>query len=171
MKINTQQGSPVLRSVRWASVAICAALTAFPLLAEEGFIADEHGCKVANPSPKRSETVSWSGKCVEGYADGKGLLQWYVGGVPSTRYEGTLHGGLLSGQGKLTMPNGGTYEGDWLAGKQDGKGVQAMPDGSRYNGEWKEGLPNGHGEMRSASGETLTGEWKEGTFMGTGEQK
>jgi len=171
MKTITEQGSTIPRSVRWASIGICAALLAFPALAEDGFIADEHGCKVANPSPKRHETVSWSGKCVEGYADGKGRLQWYVDGVPSTRYEGTLRGGLLSGHGKLTMPNGGTYEGGWLAGKQDGKGVQAMPDGSRYDGEWKEGQPNGHGEMRNPSGETLTGEWKEGAFMGAREQK
>ena len=76
MKTITEQGSTIPRSVRWASIGICAALLAFPALAEDGFIADEHGCKVANPSPKRHETVSWSGKCVEGYADGKTVAQY-----------------------------------------------------------------------------------------------
>ncbi len=153
------------------ALIICAALLPFGALAENGFILDQKGCKVGNPSPKPDETVSWSGACLNGYADGKGVLQWYVSGVPSTRYEGTLHGGVLAGQGKLTMPNGASYEGSWLAGKQDGTGVQTMPDGTRYEGQWKNGQPDGHGELRNAAGETLAGEWKEGTYVGPGEQK
>src|SRR5262245_50115736 len=96
--------------------ALAAALACAQAPAEDGFIADKKGCKVSNPSPKPDESVVWSGACVGGYADGNGLLQWSVGGVLSTRYEGTLRAGLLSGQGKLTMPNGATYEGQWLAG-------------------------------------------------------
>lgn len=170
MRTIAQQGS-MARFWRWTVVAICTAFTAFQALAEQGFLADEHGCKVGNPSPKANETVSWNGACVDGYANGKGRLQWYVDGVPSTRYEGTLHGGLLSGHGKLTMPNGASYDGDWLAGRQEGKGVQAMPDGSRYDGDWKNGQPDGHGVMRNAAGETLAGEWKEGAFMGSDAEK
>jgi hypothetical protein len=163
------------RSARWTTargaLAICIALAASQALAQEGFIADKKGCKVSNPNPKADESVAWSGKCVDGYADGKGLLQWYVNGVPSTRYEGTLRGGLLAGQGKLTMPDGASYEGGWLAGKQEGKGVQAMPDGTRYEGEWKNGKPDGRGVLRNAAGETLEGEWSEGAYVGPGQKK
>jgi hypothetical protein len=140
-------------------------------LAEDGFILDKKGCKVGNPSPKPDESVSWSGACLNGYADGKGVLQWYVNGVPSTRYDGTLHEGVLAGQGKLTMPDGASYEGGWRAGKQHGNGVQMMPDGTRYEGQWKNGLPDGHGELRNASGETLAGEWKDGSYVGPEEQQ
>ena len=88
---------------------------------------------------------------MDGYADGKGLLQWYIKNVPNTRYEGALQRGQLSGKGKLTMPDGPTYDGHWLAGKQQGKGVQSMPDGSRYEGEWKNGQPDGRGVFRNAA--------------------
>ncbi len=92
---------------------------------EEGFMRDQQGCKVANPHPKPGESVEWSGQCLEGYADGQGTLQWFVNGSPGTRYEGTLHGGLIAGHGKLTMPDGASYDGSWLAGKPDGRGIHA----------------------------------------------
>lgn len=159
------------RTTARQALAICIALAASQAFAEEGFIVDQKGCKVSNPNPKPDESVAWSGKCVDEYADGKGLLQWYVSGVPSTRYEGTLRGGLLAGQGKLTMPDGASYEGGWLAGKQEGKGVQTMPDGRRYEGEWKNGQPHGRGVLRNAAGETLEGEWNEGAYVGPEQEK
>ncbi len=135
---------------------------------EEGFMRDQQGCKVANPHPKPGESVEWSGQCLEGYADGQGTLQWFVNGSPGTRYEGTLHGGLIAGHGKLTMPDGASYDGSWLAGKPDGRGIQSMPDGTRYEGEWKDGQPDGRGTMRTADGKTLEGMWKEGIYQGSG---
>jgi hypothetical protein len=158
----TLQLMRIVRTVFWlfsATAAVC-------LWAEETFIPDQKGCKVANPSPKPNESVQWSGECVDGYAEGKGLLQWYVDGTVSTRYEGTLQHGLLSGEGKLVMPNGASYEGHWLAGKQEGQGVQVMPDGSRYEGQWKNGQPHGHGMFRNAAGETTEGEWEDGSYVG-----
>jgi hypothetical protein len=154
-----------------AALAIGIALMASQVIAEDGFIPDRKGCKVSNPSPKPNETVEWSGDCLDGYADGKGVLQWYLDGAPSTRYEGTIHGGLLSGRGKLSMPNGASYEGQWLAGKQEGKGVQSMPDGTRYEGEWKNGQPNGHGVLRNAAGETFEGDWEDGAYVGSEKNK
>lgn len=175
MKRSAQQISAVALPSRWpvlcTSFALCVTLGASHAFAEEGFTAAQNGCKVANPTPKPNETVRWNGPCVDGYADGKGVMQWYVGGEPSTRYEGTVHHGQLSGRGKLTMSNGASYEGDWLAGKQDGTGVQAMPDGNRYQGEWKNGQPDGRGVMRNAAGETFDGEWKEGAYVGPAEKK
>jgi len=170
MKAHMQQSSMALISARCAMLAVVAvigiALTVGHVKAEEGFIADQKGCKVANPSPKPEESVRWNGPCVDGYADGKGLLQWYIKTVPSTRYEGALKRGQLTGQGKLTMPDGASYDGQWLAGKQQGKGVQSMPDGSRYEGEWKNGQPDGRGVFRNTAGETLDGEWSEGAYVG-----
>jgi hypothetical protein len=166
MSSKPEQTSVSARAVIACATALLSlALIAAPAYAEDGFIRDKKGCKVSNPSPKPDESVEWSGKCLDGYADGKGLLQWYVNGAASTRYEGTLHGGLLSGRGKLTMPDGATYDGQWLAGKQEGKGVQTMPDGTRYEGDWKNGQPNGHGVLRDAKGKTLEGEWKNGAYV------
>jgi hypothetical protein len=153
-----------------AAVIIGIALTAAQAIAEEGFIGDQNGCKVANPNPKPDESVQWNGPCLDGYADGKGKLQWYLKGVPSTRYEGTLRSGLLSGQGKLTMPDGASYDGQWLAGKQEGKGVQSMSDGSRYEGQWKNGQPDGRGVFHNSAGETVEGEWSDGAYVGPEEK-
>ena len=171
MKRHSLASSLVRYAMLPAVAVIGIALTIAQAKAEEGFIGDQKGCKVANPSPKPEESVRWNGPCVDGYADGKGLLQWYIKNVPNTRYEGTLKRGQLAGQGKLTMPDGATYDGHWLAGKQQGKGVQSMPDGSRYEGEWKNGQPDGRGVFRNAAGETLDGEWSEGGYVGPEEKK
>jgi hypothetical protein len=173
MNLFAKQGSLSLRrqAILFAAGVIGVSFTAVQVRAEEGFIADQKGCKVANPSPKPKESVQWNGQCVNGYADGKGVLQWYTNNEPNSRYEGTLRRGQLSGQGTLTMPNGASYAGQWVAGKQEGKGVQSMPDGSRYEGEWKNGQPDGRGVLRNAAGETLDGHWSEGAYVGPEEKK
>ena len=38
------------------------------------WITDNHGCKVWDSLPSANESVSWSGPCKDGYADGKGTL-------------------------------------------------------------------------------------------------
>jgi len=133
--------------------------------AEDGWIADKNGCKLANPSPKPSETVTWSGTCSHGFADGQGVVQWYEDGRPAVTYEGALVRGAASGQGKLTMPDGATYEGGWLDGKQEGSGKYSAPGGARYEGEWKDGVPNGRGIMHDPSGAVMDGIWKSGTYV------
>jgi hypothetical protein len=138
---------------------------------EDGWIADQNGCKIANPSPKAGETVSWSGACTDGFAQGEGVVQWYEDAKPGATYKGALARGAASGQGKLTMPDGATYEGGWLDGKQDGNGKYSAPGGARYEGEWKDGMPNGRGIMQGPSGEIMDGIWKAGTYVGPAAQQ
>ena len=146
-------------------------LTAVCVSAEDSWIEDKAGCKIANPSPKPGETVTWSGACTNGFAQGQGVVQWFENGRPGVTYEGSLARGAASGQGKLTMPDGTTYEGGWLDGKQDGSGKYSVPGGARYEGEWKDGVPNGRGIMHGASGEVLDGVWKSGTYVGPAAQQ
>ena len=148
-------------------LALCGSLAC----AEDGYIVDKNGCKIANPSPKPKESVTWSGGCKDGYADGRGVMQWYDDSKPGSLYEGKLVRGALSGQGKLTLPDGTTYEGGWLDGKQSGTGVLTASDGGTYSGEWKHGEPDGPGVMRNGNGETVTGIWKEGVYIGPGKDK
>jgi hypothetical protein len=133
---------------------------------EEGWIEDKTGCKIANPSPKPTESVTWSGACTGGFAQGQGIMQWYEDDQPGPRYEGSLARGAPSGQGKLTMPDGTAYEGGWLDGKQNGTGKYSAPGGTSYEGEWKNGAPDGRGTMHSGSGEVTHGIWKGGTYVG-----
>ncbi|MBS0548662.1 MAG: hypothetical protein JSR24_12985, partial [Proteobacteria bacterium] len=34
-------------------------------------------CKVANAFPSAAETITWSGPCKDGYAEGQGVAQWF----------------------------------------------------------------------------------------------
>jgi hypothetical protein len=156
----------LLPGVRPLLACLCLSLSAASLPADEDWIKDQNGCKIANPSPQPVETVTWSGACKEGFAEGQGLMQWYEDGKPGVRYDGSLARGAPSGQGKLTMPDGSTYEGGWLDGKQNGRGKLSAPGGLGYEGEWKNGVPDGHGVMRGASGDTLEGVWKGGRYVG-----
>lgn len=147
-------------------LSLCLSLFALSAWSDEGYISDNNGCKIANPNPKPNETVTWSGKCKDGFADGEGVMQWSENNQPGGRYEGTLVHGALSGQGKLTLPDGTSYDGGWLAGKQHGTGVLKDPDGGSYSGEWKNGQPDGRGTMRRASGDAVRGVWKDGVYIG-----
>ena len=46
------------------------------------WIADtKTGCKVFNFNPLPNEKIEYVGRCVDGYADGLGVLTWYKDGI------------------------------------------------------------------------------------------
>jgi hypothetical protein len=98
------------------------------------------GCRVANPHPQPNESITWSGGCQNGFAQGQGVLQWFENGGPAERYEGELRGGQMNGHGILATPNGG-----------------------RYEGEFRDGMANGFGQWTGASG-SFSGVWTNGCF-------
>lgn len=71
------------------------------------------GCKIWNPAPQPDETVTWSGGCKNGFADGDGTLQWFEQGKPDVRFEGGYQGGKRNGYGVLIDPNGNRVAGEW----------------------------------------------------------
>jgi hypothetical protein len=130
------------------------------------WIADKNGCKVANPFPQTDETITWTGQCKNGYADGEGVLEWSVKGKLADRYEGSMKLGWADGKGTLTRSEGGRYTGDWKRSLQEGNGQFDAPDGSTYTGQWKAGKPHGAGRYRTPGGRVITGEWLDGEFQG-----
>ena len=151
---------------RFASLSVIILLAAANVHAQNdgtmATIADENGCKVYNPMPQENESISWDGACVDGYADGKGVLDWFINGQLEERYEGELQKGWANGQGTYISKRGIRYKGEWKNSMQDGKGMVQNPDGSVYEGEWKEGKPHGWGVYRAPNGETFEGEWVDG---------
>lgn len=146
-------------------------LTSFsiPALAADddtNWIADKRGCKVANPFPREGETITWSGECKDGLANGQGVLQWFFNGKPDDRYEGNLELGWAEGRGVLNKGDGGKYDGEWKHSMQEGTGRYDAPDGSVYDGQWKNGKPNGAGQYRTPEGRMFMGQWKDGVFEG-----
>lgn len=125
-------------------------------------VKDQKGCKIYNPMPQENESVKWSGGCRGGFADGKGVLEWYIGGKLEERYDGDMKSGWAEGTGVFVSRQGTRYEGEWKRSQQDGQGVSKGPDGSSYEGEWRAGKPHGWGTYTSPDGETITGEWENG---------
>lgn len=143
-----------------------ALATAAPLYAaSDTYIKDSKGCKIANPTPKPKETVTWSGRCAGGFAEGKGVLQFRLDGKPGARYEGDLKKGVMEGRGELRTTDGAVYDGDWVAGKPEGYGQYTAPDGSTFVGGWTAGKQDGPGTLRNKDGSAVVGRWKDGQYV------
>jgi len=101
-----------------------------------------NGCRVWSPAPSPNETIAWNGGCLGGYAQGRGVLQWYVDGRPARRDEGEFRDGKLTGAGLRVEPDGGRYEGFWRGGRAHGAGRYVAPDGNVFEGFWRNGCPD-----------------------------
>ena len=86
-------------------------------------------CSVWNAYPQPSETMTWSGACVNGKAQGRGAQLWRHledGDWRESKYTGGMKDGKGHGRGVLVLANGNRsdrYEGDWKDGKRHGRGV------------------------------------------------
>jgi hypothetical protein len=168
-----------------------ALLTSADVLAQSGPVyLGASNCRILDPTPKIEKTISWTGACKDGYADGAGVLQWIIKGEPGDRYEGTLAKGMPDGPGMFSYSNHGSFKGSFTAGKRQGEGVVTYPNGSklvavfdqgivigevdfnfvngdRYHGEWRNGF-NGKGVMVYALGGSYEGQWLRGRPNGRG---
>lgn len=148
-------------------------------------------CRIAEIVPHpQGGFVKWSGACKDGYADGKGALEWSVwragdykveavlvhgeisGGATMTgdfgTYIGTFRRGNPDGQGYFKYASGKLYEGGVVQGKREGAGIFIELDRSRYEGQWKNDERNGYGKQAYALGGSYEGEWKDDKFDGKG---
>lgn len=55
-------------------VFLTALLLATPAAALDWVTAEENGCRVWNEEPRAGETVTWTGRCIDGKAEGYGAL-------------------------------------------------------------------------------------------------
>ena len=141
------------------SIAALLLLVAAPSYAQlstkANWIADpKTGCVVWDPNPQPNETVSWSGPCVDGKAQGKGVLQWYVNGKPDDRVEGEYRGGVKNGYIVLSWASGGSFRGTFVNGKAHGQGTKTDDKGAvTYSGTWTNGCFK-QGDRESTMGAT-----------------
>jgi hypothetical protein len=111
------------RKITLIVVLICASSSFFHARSQDA------GCTVALPSI----AGSYSGKCKDGLANGKGISR----GIDN--YEGRFKDGLPDGTGIYTWADGTVYNGHWQAGKRNGKGTMVYAD-STVTGYWKDDL-------------------------------
>ena len=149
-----------LLSNRLGSAFVVVSLTAGDLMAAGGWVVDaKSGCKVWNPNPQAGEAAVWSGPCVDGFAQGRGALQWLLGGVPIETDEGEWGAGRQLGVGTQTWSTG-SYQGALADGVPEGLGIMTM-QGRRYEGEFRNGKPDGVGTL-TVDGRTYQGSWRQG---------
>lgn len=136
------------------------------------YILDQNGCKHSNPQPVRNETITWSGKCVNGYASGQGTQQWYNDGKETEKYVGDLKRGKRYGKGTYEIyGKGQKYVGDFKDGKSHGKGTTSWANPCSdclvsYTGEYENGYFHGQGKGIYADGDEYDGRWEDGKKVG-----
>jgi hypothetical protein len=148
------------------AVALVSALpcVADTLPAQPGWIADPAtGCRVWSDDSQPGASVTWSGPCENGLAQGKGIAQW-----SNRRYEGEMRDGKMSGEGAEIVSSGGRYDGEFRDGARNGHGAYTYADGDRYEGEWRDGKAEGHGLKVYVSGNRYDGAFHEGHYNGHG---
>lgn len=157
-----------------------------------GWLSDPRtGCRIWDSGHEADETISWSGACAGGVAQGRGVLQWFKAGTSSGRYDGDLkdgkqHGygvstwpggarfegqyrdGFRHGFGRYTWANGDRYEGEYRQGKRAGRGILSWADGGHYDGEWLDGKKHGSGVMVETNGDRYDGQWADDKAHGPG---
>ena len=100
------------------------------------------GCYVWNPNLQPDETVTWTGGCSMGRAQGQGKLKWvYDGGEKTSESTGSLTDGKMHGQWVTRYADGGVHEGPFVEGNGQGsrrcprlwrgRGTASLPLGGR----------------------------------------
>ncbi|HYJ35134.1 MAG TPA: hypothetical protein VEV64_03180, partial [Rhizomicrobium sp.] len=151
----------------------------------EGQWLKDGACSLFSSVAVPGDTVSWTGTCVDGYAEGLGTATFshegqtqsftanFVHGVipdghvitrwgQGWSYDGETLGGRFNGPGILTTDRSDRFDGLWNDGKMNGFGVLLRANGERYVGDWKDDKPNGSGEFRHADGSLLSGQFVDG---------
>lgn len=140
------------------------------LAADDGYwISDAKGCKVVlNPTPQPRVTVTWSGACPEGVAQGRGILEWIVDGKTDARLDIKSVDGKADGEGSYTTAGGIHFQGNFIEEKINGKGVMTWPNGDRYEGDWSTGSRTGRGVLTRSNGDRYEGDFVNGKWSGKG---
>lgn len=150
---------------------------------EPYWIKDQNGCKRWNPNPIPNETITWTGKCINGYVDGYGTLKWYENGVTISTEVGIMKRGKAkdivsftknSTERFKTLVEGNLkYIGGWKNNKLNGHGTLFENAKIIYNGNFKNDEYHGRGTTFYSNGnkeyvKEYVGEWKNGTKYGFG---
>ncbi len=133
---------------------------------------DKADCQVWNAMPQKEETVTWSGGCRDGKAEGPGKMVWHYtdsGMRKQESYEGTVRAGLLHGQGIYLWADGARYEGGWKDGKLHGQGEIFYANGNGYRGAWQDDEMHGQGTFLFDDGDECDGTWRRDRLVGLGQ--
>jgi hypothetical protein len=85
------------------------------------WITSREGIRLWNPNPQPNESCSWTGtKDEKGYADGPGLVIWYMNSAIAQVSSGTYVAGRADGVEVITLPDGN----NWVTYSENGIKIQ-----------------------------------------------
>lgn len=168
---------------------LCLCLASTSVYAGEWITDQSTGCKVWDEFPEPGKSISWSGKCEGGMANGQEILKLYhaKSGIrkENALLEVTLKSGNIEGKGTANFStgnkyvgtfksgrpdrgvltgifeNGNRYDGEIVNGKKEGKGTMTWTNGDKYVGEWRDNKRNGKGTITFANGNKYDGGWND----------
>jgi hypothetical protein len=100
---------------------------------------ERSGCWAYDSNAGPMNSITWSGDCRNGRADGDGTLTFFERGRQIERLTGSFADGLLQdGHVQIAWSDGSSYDGDEVHGQFNGLGVLIATDGTRYDGRWQD---------------------------------
>lgn len=140
----------------------------------EGWLKDPvTGCELWHPEdPGADEVVSWSGACVDGKAEGRGVGTWVDGKGLLGRFEGTMRAGKAEGSATAAIRDEDDattynhYDGNFQGGLPAGQGTLVTASGYEVSGEVLGGLDHMRGTLVAPDGDMVRGEFKDEKIVG-----
>lgn len=110
------------------------------------------GCRVRDSEPDKRKSIRWTGGCRNGFAQGAGLLEWFIDGEAVGWIDAVFADGRAEGPGRSGREDGQIFQGMFRRGLASGTGTLTLPDGHRYVGGFAFGRPTGQGEFIASMG-------------------
>ncbi len=129
-------------------------------------VANRPGCRVWVYHHIPNQTVTWSGTCSGGVADGQGTLEWSGGGEETSTGTGTLSSGKRHGRWVVRYSDGAVDEGPYVDGKKHGRWVMRLTNGTVSEGPVVDGRQHGRWVVRQADGIVQEGPVVDGKMHG-----
>jgi S1-C subfamily serine protease/antitoxin component YwqK of YwqJK toxin-antitoxin module len=127
-------------------------------LKDEWVKVNGEGCEVLDPYYSEGVTETWEGKCINGKADGYGILKKYSNGELESIYEGEYKNGIREGKGKFThIRMKSVLECTFQDGQAIGIGTYTLEGGHRSVGEIVNYRRHGEGTFYYANGAKFEG--------------
>ena len=111
-------------------------------------LADRPGCYLWNGAPQDDETVTWSGECSNGLAQGVGRTTWYQNHDVSQTVETRLEDGRNSGWTVVRDfgDDAGETEGCYVDGERHGRWILRLTENLSAGSSWDWTFPFAAGE-------------------------
>lgn len=132
-----------------------------------GWLEDKRGgCKIWNPRSRFGDSVSWSGACKDGFANGYGEAAWYDKDSPGNVVRGSVVRGRFKGRVQVRYQSGELYSGALdAAGNRNGEGTFVRTDGVKYQGGFFADAFHGRGKVSSPNGRVIVANWARGEVL------